>query len=64
MMNLLNYALYLDVRDGSTVADLCRDYGMAKEEIQERVDAATLCFEHQVERVEFLARWSTIDTAR
>lgn len=53
-MSLLHYALYLDARDGSTIAELARHYEMAPEEVQQRVDAATLCFEQQVARIEFL----------
>lgn len=53
MMNLLNYGIYLDAKEGTTLEELCRDYDLSSDEVEQRLAAATLCFEHQVRRVEF-----------
>jgi hypothetical protein len=53
MPDLLNYELYLDAKEGASVRELAHDYEMAVEEIEERLEAARLCFERQVDRVEF-----------
>jgi hypothetical protein len=53
MPDLLNYGLYLDAREGSTIQELADDYEMPSQEIEQRLAAARLCFERQVERIEF-----------
>ena len=53
MPDLLNYGLYLDAREGASIRELARDYQLPVEEIEERLEAARLCFEQQVERVDF-----------
>ena len=53
MPDLMNYGLYLDSREGTSVEELANDYQMPVEEVEERLEAARLCFERQVERVEF-----------
>ena len=53
MPDLLNYGLYLDAREGASIRELAHDYELPAEEIEERLEAARLCFERQVERVEF-----------
>lgn len=54
MMNLLNYGMYLDSKEGATLEELCQDYGLSSHEVERRLAAATLCFEKQVRRVEFV----------
>jgi hypothetical protein len=49
-MNLVNYAMYLDAKEGTSVEELSRDYGFSVEYVREHVEAARLCFEQQVRR--------------
>ncbi|MBS1872055.1 MAG: hypothetical protein JSU00_02500 [Acidobacteria bacterium] len=53
MPDLLNYGLYLDAKEGASPRELARDYGLPVEEIELRLEAARLCFERQVARLEF-----------
>ena len=53
MPDLLNYGLYLDAKEGASIRELARDYGLSAEEVELRLEAARLCFERQVERLEF-----------
>jgi hypothetical protein len=54
MPDLMNYGLYLDAREGASVWELANDYGLSIEDVKLRLEAARLCFERQVARVEFL----------
>ncbi|HZT37510.1 MAG TPA: hypothetical protein VFA28_06400 [Bryobacteraceae bacterium] len=53
MPDLLNYGLYLDSREGVSVEELADDYELPIEEIEERLAAAKLCFELQIDHIEF-----------
>ena len=53
MPDLLNYGLYLDAKEGASAEELAADYDLPLEEVEQRLEAARLCFECQVARVEF-----------
>lgn len=53
MPDLLNYGLYLDSREGVSIEELAEDYELPIEEIEERLAAAKLCFEMQIDHIEF-----------
>lgn len=55
MFDLNRYGLYLDAREGVPLSKLAHDYGLPVEEVQERLAAARLCFEKQVDHIEFVA---------
>jgi hypothetical protein len=53
MMDLLYYGMYLDAREGTPVEDIARSYRLPLDVVEERIAAARLCFEQQVQRIEF-----------
>ena len=53
MPDLLNYGLYLDSREGASVEQLAEDYDLPVEYVEERLAAAKLCFDRQVDHIEF-----------
>jgi hypothetical protein len=46
--------MYLDAREGATVQELAADYDLPVDEVVQRLEAARLCFEGQVRRIEFV----------
>ncbi len=52
-VGLLAYAIYLDAREGASIEQLAKDYDLPVQSIEEHLAAARLCFEHQVDHLEF-----------
>ncbi len=52
-MGLLAYAIYLDAREGASIEQLAKDYDLPVQFVEEHLAAARLCFEHQVDHLEF-----------
>jgi hypothetical protein len=53
MPELLYYGLYLDSKEGTTPEEMSKDYGLPVDIIEERLAAAKLCFDKQVDHIEF-----------
>ena len=53
MPNLLTYGIYLDAREGASVKEIADSYDLPVEFIEERLAAAQLCFDKQVDHIEF-----------
>jgi hypothetical protein len=53
MPNLLSYALYNDATEGASTAEMAERYNLSIDEIEERLEAARLCFEKQIDYIEF-----------
>jgi hypothetical protein len=53
MPELLYYGLYLDSKEGATLEEMSEDYRLPIDEIEERLAAAQLCFDKQVDHIEF-----------
>jgi DNA-directed RNA polymerase specialized sigma24 family protein len=54
MFDLLYYGMYLDAKEGTPVEEIARAYRLPLHEVETRLAAARLCFEHQVQRIEFV----------
>jgi len=48
MPDLLRLFVYHEVLQGANPADLARELGLTEDWIKEHVEAARLCFKHQV----------------
>ena len=53
MPNLLTYGIYLDAREGVSVENIAEMYGLSLEYVEERLEAARLCFDKQVHHIVF-----------
>ncbi len=54
MFDLLYYGMYLDAKEGTSVEEIARSYRLSLSEVELRLAAARLCFERQVQRIEFV----------